>query len=110
MLVHVRRLLIIAALASWGLLVVHGAAVYEGFAGHCAHTAPIARLILWTLPSTLSLHAIAIVVMVVRSDWRYARAWTVGLAASASGQVAAWLVLLAVANTLEKHLGFEPLY
>ncbi len=110
MLVHVRRLLIIAALASWGLLVVHGAAVYEGFGGYCAHTAPITRLIVWVLPSTLVLHAAAIFVTVVWRDWRYARAWTVGLAASASGQVAAWLVLLAVANTLEKQFGFEPLY
>lgn len=110
MLVHVRRLLIIAALASWGLLVLFGAAVYEGFRGNLPSTAPLSASIIWVLPSTLLLHAAAAFVMVVWSDWKYARAWTVGLAASASGQVAVWFVLLALANAVEKHLGFEPVY
>lgn len=98
MLACVRKLFIVGALASWGMLVLCGVAVYQGLSTGF-HTAPLRAAIVWALPATLLLHGVA-ALLVINSEWAYARAWALGLVASGLGQLGVFLVLLSVADKL----------
>jgi hypothetical protein len=58
-------------------------------------------MVLWVLPGALFLHGAAVVV-VLWSESEYARAWALGLVASALGQVGVLLVFLSLADKLAR--------
>jgi hypothetical protein len=95
MLACARKALIVACLLSWGVLVLASAFVFQEFGGIDPPLGELRAQVRWVIPGTLTLHAAAALV-VVQSRATYAREWTFGLLASASGQAALWLVFAAI--------------